>query len=41
MILYTHKGDCVAGLAMGPLTAIQQQKLLNGELHNGHTLSYV
>jgi hypothetical protein len=39
MTLFAHKGDGVAGLAAGPLTAIQQQKLLNGELHYGHTLS--
>jgi hypothetical protein len=40
MTLFAHKVG-VAGLAAGPLTAIQQQELLNGELHNGHTLSYV
>jgi len=39
MTLFTHKGDCVAGLATGPQTVIEQQKLLNVELHNGHTLS--
>jgi hypothetical protein len=39
MTLFAHKIDGVAGLAAGPVTAIQQQKLLNGELHNGHTSS--
>ena len=41
MILFAHKVDGVSGLAAGPLTVIQQQKVLNGELHYDHTLSYV
>jgi hypothetical protein len=41
MTLFAHKVDGVAGLAAGPLTTIQQQKMLNGELHYGRTLSYV
>jgi hypothetical protein len=41
MALFAHKGECVARLATGPLTAIPKQKLLNCDLHYGHNLSYV
>jgi hypothetical protein len=41
MVLFAHKGEGVAGLAARPLTAIQQQKKLNGELYYSHIVSYV